>query len=103
MTKNPSVKELVRRSNEEIIGFLQGIYEHSAWVAEGLVQGCPALASFETVSQLASAMKAIVDCAPRERKIRTPLRAPRSLSKSGKIGISKEPEQSRAGLQISNR
>lgn len=102
MTKNPSVKELVRRSNEEIIGFLQGIYEHSAWVAEGLVQGCPALASFETVSQLASAMKAIVDCAPRERKLELLCAHPDLCEKVGKIGeLTKESqeEQSRAGLQ----
>lgn len=102
MSKKPSVKELVGRSNAEIIGFLKGIYEHSAWVAEGLVQGCQGLASFETVSQLASAMKAVVDCAPRERKLELLCAHPDLCEKVGKIGdLTKESqeEQSRAGLQ----
>jgi 2-oxo-4-hydroxy-4-carboxy-5-ureidoimidazoline decarboxylase len=102
MSKKPSVKELVCKSNEDIIDFLRGTYEHSAWVAEGLVQGSYGLASFETVSQLAGAMKAVVDCAPRERKLELLCAHPDLCEKVGKMGeLTKESqeEQSRAGLQ----
>ena len=104
MSAKPSVKELVSRSDEEVISFLGGIYEHSAWVAEEVVRGSEGygLASFETVSQLANAMKSIVDGATRERKLELLCAHPDLCEKVGKIAeltTASQEEQSRAGLQ----
>ena len=62
MSAKPSVKELVLKSEEEIADFLGGIYEHSRWVAEGLLRET-GLGSFETITQLAGAMKEVVESA----------------------------------------
>ena len=104
MSGKPSVKELVCKADGEIICFLEGIYEHSPWVAEELVNKSDAngLASFETVSQLAGAMKAIVDDATRERKLELLRAHPDLCEKVGKIvelTAASQEEQSRAGLQ----
>lgn len=104
MSGKPSVKELVCKADAEIISFLEGIYEHSPWVAEELVDGSDGigLASFETVSQLAGAMKAIVDGTTMERKLELLRAHPDLCEKVGKIKeltAASQEEQSRAGLQ----
>lgn len=100
MPEKPLVKELVAKSKEEILRFLGGIYEHSAWVAEELLEG--SFDSLETISQLADAMKTIVDGSSRERKMELICAHPDLCEKVGKIEeLTKESqdEQSRAGLQ----
>lgn len=104
MSGKPSVKELVCKADAEIISFLEGIYEHSPWVAEELVDRSDGigLASFETVSQLAGAMKAIVDGTTMERKLELLRAHPDLCEKVGKIKeltAASQEEQSRAGLQ----
>ena len=101
MSAKPSVKELVLKSEEEIADFLGGIYEHSRWVAEGLLRET-GLGSFETITQLAGAMKEVVESATRERKLELLCAHPDLCEKVGKMAEltkSSQEEQSRAGLQ----
>ena len=90
MSKKPS----------EVASFLGGIYEHSFWVAEDLCNDD--LSKLATISDLAAAMKAIVDGAPREKKMELLCAHPDLCEKVGKLEtLTKESqdEQSRSGLQ----
>ena len=108
---NPTVKELLEMSKEDITQFLGGIYEHSSWVAEELVskQG-DACSSISTVTELAAAMKSIVEEASQEQKMALLVAHPDLCEKvgsgdggesSGFSALTKESqeEQSSAGLQ----
>lgn len=100
MTEKPSIKDLVAKPKEEILSFLGGIYEHSPWVAEELLES--KIDAFENISQLADAMKAIVDRSSRERKMDLLNAYPDLCEKVDKIKeLTKESqeEQSSAGLQ----
>ena len=96
----PTVKELCSKPTEEIISFLGGVYEHSAWVAQELTTKP---AEFETISELAAAMKSIVDSSSREKKMELLLAHPDLCHKveQGGTELTKESqeEQSRSGLQ----
>jgi 2-oxo-4-hydroxy-4-carboxy-5-ureidoimidazoline decarboxylase len=98
----PTVKELLSKPTSEITSFLGGIYEHSVWVAEELVQRADAYASFETVTDLAARMKSIVDDASKEKKMELLCAHPDLCEKVGKFeSLTEESieEQSRSGLQ----
>ena len=97
----PTVKELLSNSSSKITDFLSGIYEHSPWVAEGLVANAD-IASIVTVTELAAAMKAVVEEAEREKKLNLLLSHPDLCEKVGKmesLTIESQEEQASAGLQ----
>lgn len=98
----PTVKELLTsKSKEDIVSFLGGVYEHSAWVAEEFVAGGGA-ASVETVSNLANALKAIVSNASKDKKLELLRSHPDLCEKVATLKtLTKESqeEQSRSGLQ----
>ena len=60
--------ELMKLSKPTIVDILGGIYEHSAWVAEALVAD-DSYKKITTVSELAQAMKEIVDKASPEQQL----------------------------------
>lgn len=110
-TSKPTVKDLLSRPADEIVQLLGGIYEHSPWVAEGLVaklesnssnDGANEKNGMETVSALAVAMRDIVDASPAKRKLELLRAHPDLCHKVGKLkDLTEESqeEQSRAGLQ----
>jgi 2-oxo-4-hydroxy-4-carboxy-5-ureidoimidazoline decarboxylase len=98
--KKPTVTELLAKSDNEIIAFLGGIYEHSSWVAQDLVK--VDTSAIRTVTGLANAMKSIVDGSSQDRKMELLRAHPDLCEKVGKLEeLTKESreEQSRAGLQ----
>jgi 2-oxo-4-hydroxy-4-carboxy-5-ureidoimidazoline decarboxylase len=99
----PTIKVLLSKSNSELITFLGSIYENSTWVAEELVGGNSDLhSSVETITQLASRMKAIVDRSSNEKKLNLLHAHPDLCEKVGKLeNLSKDSqeEQTAAGLQ----
>ena len=99
-SEKPTVKQLLSRSPEEIVSFLSGTYHESGWVANALVEqkeGTVPLQSIETVSDLAEAMKIIVDQSDRKVEI---LRAHPDLcvGKLEQLSNYSIEEQGRAGL-----
>ena len=97
-----TVSELFTHSKETISDYLAGIYEHSRWVSEALVQKTDVCSSLSTVSGLATAMKAIVDEASNDQKLSLLCAHPDLCEKVGKMEqLTKESqeEQSKAGLQ----
>lgn len=99
----PTISQLLSMPVSDIVSFLGSVYEHSPWVAENFVaQDVETYRSLETMSQLASALKCIVDNSIEEKKL-TLLRAhPDLCEKVGKLEqLTKESqeEQSRSGLQ----
>lgn len=99
-TTRPSIKELVSLPKTEIARFLAGIYEHSPWVADELVN-CE-YTRLATVTDLAASMKSIVDASSAERKMELLCAHPDLCEKVGKIGElteASQEEQGRAGLQ----
>lgn len=103
MADKISVGDLVAKDPKEISESLGGIYEHSPWVAEALIQNNPeAVKSFKTVTELASAMKSIVDGASQDQKMTLLCAHPDLCEKVTKLKeLTKESqeEQSKAGLQ----
>lgn len=96
----PTVSEIFSRSKDDIVEFLGGIYEHSAWVATELVE--TDVSAIKTVTDLAGAMKAIVADASRERKLELLCAHPDLCEKVSALkALTKESqeEQSSAGLQ----
>lgn len=96
----PTVKELLSKSDVEIVAFLGGIYEHSPWVAEALVK--TDTSEIETVTALANAMKTIVEGSSQERKMNLLLAHPDLCEKVGKLEeltAESQEEQCSAGLQ----
>lgn len=97
-----SVADLVANDPAVICESLSGIYEHSAWVAESLILEPDGLKSLATVTELAAAMKAVVDNSSQEQKM-TLLRAHPDLcekvSKLKELTKDSQDEQSKAGLQ----
>lgn len=61
----PTVKALLALPSKEIQSFLSGIYERTAWAPETLLD----MPSITTVSDLAHAMKSVLDDAPYETKL----------------------------------
>jgi len=94
------MSELVSKDPVEVVSFLEGIYEHSQWVAKELCEGD--LSKLATISDLAAAMKTIVDSAPKEKKMELLCAHPDLCEKVGKLEtLTKESqdEQSCSGLQ----
>lgn len=93
----PKVKDLNKDNIPDILG---GIYEHSPWVAEELVATFD-LASIETVSALAAAMKSIVNGASKEKKMDLLLKHPdlcQKVEQQKELTADSQAEQSKAGL-----
>ena len=100
MSQKPRVRELLSRPKEEVASYLGGIYEHSPWVASEFLQG--SVESIETISQLAGAMKKVVDESTKERKLELICAHPDLCEKLGKLSeltLESQEEQGRAGLQ----
>ncbi len=97
-----SVTELVAKDLSVISESLGGIYEHSPWVAESLIEQPDALKILTTVTELASAMKAIVDAASHEQKMTLLCAHPDLCEKVAtlkELTKDSQDEQSKAGLQ----
>jgi len=98
----PSIVELFSRSREEIQDFLGSIYEESPWVAEQFLD-TKDKAAIESVTDLAGALKDVVDGASRERKMELLLSHPdlceRTQKKLESLTQESQDEQSSAGLQ----
>jgi len=102
MTDKVSVNDLVSNDTKEIAEGLGGIYEHSPWVAAALIQSPATFKSLKTVTQLASAMKTVVEGATHEQKMTLLCAHPDLCEKVAKLKeLTKESqeEQSKAGLQ----
>lgn len=85
----------------DVIAFLCGIYEHSPWVAEALVED-KTMGRISTVSDLAARMKKIVDGASDTQKMALLNAHPdlcEKLEKLKELTEDSQTEQSRAGLQ----
>ncbi|CAJ1969162.1 unnamed protein product [Cylindrotheca closterium] len=104
----PTPSQLVKLPTSEVVELLSGIYEHSAWVAETLVKSSPLFTDNMTkdgtitVSQLAQAMKEIVDGATEEAKLKLLQLHPDLGVKAATLKtLTKESqeEQGKAGLQ----
>jgi 2-oxo-4-hydroxy-4-carboxy-5-ureidoimidazoline decarboxylase len=103
---HPSVKELLSKPKEEISSFLAGIYEHSAWVSQDLVENAALTDGIDTVTGLANAMKSIVDSASEERKMELLCAHPDLCEKAAMVEdltAESREEQGRAGLQSLTR
>jgi 2-oxo-4-hydroxy-4-carboxy-5-ureidoimidazoline decarboxylase len=97
---NPSVTQLMGKGPEYVASYLSGIYEHSPWVSEELSK-CD-LTQYTKVTQLADAMKAIVESATYEEKLTLLKAHPDLCEKVGKLEAltaDSQEEQSRSGLQ----
>ncbi len=72
METKPTVSDLLSKSEEEIVDFLGGMYEHSRWVAEGFykefIQGKNST-SISNVRELHDAMASVVSNASTEKKM----------------------------------
>lgn len=101
MTETITVKRLFSLNRDEVSRFLGCIYEHSPWVSEALLKTTDPN-SINTVTELAAAMKAIVDESTTEQKMTLLCAHPDLCEKVAKMKeLTKESqeEQSRAGLQ----
>lgn len=97
-----SVEALVAKEPSEILEELGGIYEHSSWVADTLVKNPDAFRSLKTVTELAKAMKEIVDNASHEQKLTLLCAHPdlcEKVAKLKELTKDSQEEQSKAGLQ----
>ena len=102
----PSITELLKRSNEDVVDFLAGIYEHSPWVAQEFVNNVmpstTTTTTIDTITSLAAALKSIVDCASKEVKLQLLCAHPDLCEKVGKLDHltpESQEEQGRSGLQ----
>jgi len=96
----PKVRALLAKPTEEISSILGSIYEHSPWIAEEFVS--QPYTSISTVTELAAALKAIVDRSSRDKKMALLCAHPDLCEKVGKLeSLTKESqeEQGRSGLQ----
>ena len=101
MSNKPTVQILVAKPTTEIVALLGSVYEHSPWVVQELV-ATTTYKSFTKISQLARAMKDIVDAASDERKQKLLLSHPDLCKKVGKLSQltpESREEQGRSGLQ----
>lgn len=97
---NPTVKELLSQSDDEIVAYLGGIYEHSAWVAQALC--AQDTSNIDTVTALSIAMKEIVEKASEDSKLQLLCAHPDLCEKVAALQTltaESQEEQSRAGLQ----
>ncbi len=97
MTSAITLEQINAAAPAEALTLLDGLYEHSPWVAEAALADRP----FRSMAHLQQALRAVVDQAPRERQLAL-LRAHPELA--GKAMVSKTltaestTEQGKAGL-----
>jgi 2-oxo-4-hydroxy-4-carboxy-5-ureidoimidazoline decarboxylase len=94
--------QLLLKTPDEVAQFLAGIYEHSPWVSDALTKKPDLSTSISTISELAAAMRAIVDDSTAEQKMALLCAHPDLCEKVGKLKeLTKESqeEQGKAGLQ----
>lgn len=103
--EKPTVTDLLSKSKDEIIAFLGGIYEHSAWVAEEFyteyVDGKDPSKTITNVRDLFQCMSSIVNKASTERKMDLLCAHPDLCAKIDtlkKLTKASQEEQSKAGL-----
>ena len=102
MSDQISVCELVSKDPKEISEILGGIYEHSPWVATSLVEDVDGLSALKTVTELANAMKKIVENASYDQKLALLCAHPdlcEKVAKLKELTKDSQEEQSKAGLQ----
>ena len=98
----PTVTELLAKPDAEIHDSLSTVYEHSSWVAEEFIATRGEASSITTISELAAALKRIVDSSSHDRKMALLRAHPDLCEKVGKLEhLTKESqeEQGRSGLQ----
>jgi 2-oxo-4-hydroxy-4-carboxy-5-ureidoimidazoline decarboxylase len=99
----PSVTDLLSQSSDSIVSMLGGIYEHSSWVAEAFVQQQQQKdKEISTVTDLASNLKAIVDNASHDQKLKLLQAHPdlcEKVEKMKELTVDSQQEQGKAGLQ----
>lgn len=100
----PTISELLSKSKDEILETLGGLYEHSPWAAEGFLESTSVeeRSKLSTVTELAAALKVVVDSAPREKQLEL-LRAHPDLAAKVEtlktLTADSQTEQNKAGLQ----
>jgi 2-oxo-4-hydroxy-4-carboxy-5-ureidoimidazoline decarboxylase len=106
----PTVEELLSYPSNAIVEALGGIYEHSPWVAEIFVRETTTTTTttatnapiITTVTQLAQALRSIVDDASREQQLALLVAHPdlcEKVEKMKELTADSQEEQSKAGLQ----
>jgi OHCU decarboxylase len=93
-----TLTELNAMSAPEFVAALGGLFEHSPWVAEGVVAARP----FDTAQGLLDAMRAVVAKAGAEMQMRLILAHPRLGNRGPKpqvLTAASSQEQRRAGLE----
>ena len=97
-----TLQDLLAKPSDEISAFLSGIYEQAAWVSERFVQrGEGFRNSIKTISDLAAAMKDIVDRLSNEKKLELLRGYPDLTEKAAKLReLTKDSqeEQCKAGM-----
>lgn len=102
---NPKLKlrDLWAQGDQAAIDFLSGIYEHSPWVAKSLLAKKDIKSSITTVSELATAMKYIVDHDASQSQKLELLKAHPDLAQKvenlSQLTKDSQEEQTNAGLQ----
>jgi 2-oxo-4-hydroxy-4-carboxy-5-ureidoimidazoline decarboxylase len=102
MAEKIAVQKLLSQTPDEVSKFLAGIYEHSSWVSEALAETPDLASSIKTVTELAAAMRTIVEESTTERKMALLCSHPdlcEKVAKLKELTKDSEEEQSRAGLQ----
>jgi 2-oxo-4-hydroxy-4-carboxy-5-ureidoimidazoline decarboxylase len=101
MDEKPTIKSLIHKPVDFLLPFLGSVYEHSPWVAEGLVADKELYGRLESISDLGLAMKTIVDQSSYETKLKLLQAHPDLCERVGLNQLSQDSqdEQSRAGLQ----
>lgn len=100
----PTVGELLARPDDQILKTLGGLYEHSPWVAEIFLETSSAQvrSKMNTLSELAGALKVIVDGATQDRKLALLQAHPDLAAKVETLKTltaDSQDEQNKAGLQ----
>ncbi|GKY95067.1 hypothetical protein MPSEU_000470900 [Mayamaea pseudoterrestris] len=98
----PNIQELLKQSKEDIVTFLGGVYEHSPWVAEAFITTGKPHSAIESVSDLAKALKSIVEDACQVQKLNLLNAHPDLCEKVGNLqslSLESREEQSNSGLQ----
>lgn len=99
MNEMMTVKDIVALGKEDLVSKLGNVYEHSPWVAEALADQNLSITS---VTELATAMKQIVEDASEEKKmdlIRSHPDLCQKVEKLSSLTKESQAEQSSAGLQ----
>lgn len=97
----PDIPLPSRLGDQEFIARFGGVFEHSPWVAEGVLAGGHGRAAWDTAEGLHAAMVQVVRAAPHDRKLAL-LRAHPDLAGrlavAGELTSASSAEQASAGL-----